>query len=115
MPEYFRLPTLFSLTKRQHVYFIDHCRSLYNGFFTLLDLHTLVAHGEPSGSGRFFRRGITGSRLYKPRVTGELPHSTNLHLIRNSMEYAGWKDRKALTGALKPICNATNAIESLNR
>jgi hypothetical protein len=31
------------------------------------------------------------------------------------MEYAGWKDRKALTGALKPICTASNAIESLNR
>jgi hypothetical protein len=84
MPEYFRLPTLFSITKRQHVYFIATCGSLYNSFFTLLDLHTLVAHEGPSGTSRFFRRGITGRRLYKPSATGELPHSTNLHVIRTA-------------------------------
>ncbi len=32
-----------------------------------------------------------------------------VHLMRNSMEYAGWKDRKALAGALKPIYTATSA------
>jgi putative transposase len=32
-----------------------------------------------------------------------------VHLIRNSMEYAGWKDRKTLAAALRPIYTATNA------
>jgi len=32
-----------------------------------------------------------------------------VHLIRNSLDYAGWKDRKALARALKPIYTAVNA------
>lgn len=32
-----------------------------------------------------------------------------VHLIRNSLSYAGWKDRKALATALKPIYTAVNA------
>lgn len=32
-----------------------------------------------------------------------------VHLIRNSLSYAGWKDRKALAAALKPIYTAVNA------
>ena len=32
-----------------------------------------------------------------------------VHLIRNSLDYAGWKDRKALARALKPIYAAVNA------
>jgi len=32
-----------------------------------------------------------------------------VHLIRNSLDYAGWKDRKALALALKPIYTALNA------
>ena len=32
-----------------------------------------------------------------------------VHLIRNSLDYAGWKDRKALAQALKPIYTAVNA------
>jgi len=32
-----------------------------------------------------------------------------VHLIRNSLDYAGWKERKALAAALKPIYTATNA------
>src|SRR5690606_22145469 len=31
-----------------------------------------------------------------------------VHLIRNSLDYAGWKDRKALAAALRPIYAATN-------
>ena len=31
-----------------------------------------------------------------------------VHLIRNSLDYAGWKDRKALAQALKPIYTAVN-------
>jgi putative transposase len=36
-----------------------------------------------------------------------------VHLMRNSMEFAGWKDRKQIASALRPI-NTTNAIERLN-
>jgi len=32
-----------------------------------------------------------------------------VHLIRNSLDYAGWKDRKALAGAMRPIYTAPSA------
>ena len=32
-----------------------------------------------------------------------------VHLIRNSLDYAGWKDRKALAAAIKPIYTAPTA------
>jgi transposase-like protein len=32
-----------------------------------------------------------------------------VHLIRNSLDYASWKDRKALAAAIKPIYTAANA------
>jgi putative transposase len=36
-------------------------------------------------------------------------HTCIVHLIRNSLDYAGWKDRKALAAALKPIYTAASA------
>ncbi len=36
-----------------------------------------------------------------------------VHLIRNSLDYASWKDRKALAAALKPIYTAPNAEAAL--
>src|SRR5271155_5502271 len=36
-----------------------------------------------------------------------------VHLIRNSLDYAGWKDRKALAAAIKPIYTAVNAEAAL--
>ena len=32
-----------------------------------------------------------------------------VHLIRNSLDYASWKDRKPLAAALRPICAAASA------
>jgi transposase-like protein len=32
-----------------------------------------------------------------------------VHLIRNSLDYASWKDRRAVAAALKPIYTAANA------
>ena len=32
-----------------------------------------------------------------------------MHLIRNSLDYASWKDRKALAAAIKPIYTAVSA------
>ena len=32
-----------------------------------------------------------------------------VHLIRNSLDYASWKDRKLLAAAIKPIYTATSA------
>ena len=32
-----------------------------------------------------------------------------MHLIRNSLDYASWKDRKPLAAAIKPIYTATSA------
>ncbi|MGH6683636.1 MAG: IS256 family transposase [Pseudolabrys sp.] len=36
-----------------------------------------------------------------------------VHLIRNSLDYASWKDRKALAAALRPIYAAVNAEAAL--
>ncbi len=36
-----------------------------------------------------------------------------VHLIRNSLDYASWKDRKLLAAALKPIYRAVNAQAAL--
>ena len=36
-----------------------------------------------------------------------------VHLIRNSLEYASWKDRKVLAQALRPIYTAINAEPAL--
>lgn len=36
-----------------------------------------------------------------------------VHLIRSSLDYAGWKDRKALAQALRPIYTAANAEAAL--
>jgi transposase-like protein len=36
-----------------------------------------------------------------------------VHLIRNSLDYAGWKERKALAAALRPIYTAVNAEAAL--
>ena len=35
-----------------------------------------------------------------------------VHLIRNSLDYASWKDRKALAQALRPIYTAVNAVSA---
>jgi putative transposase len=37
-----------------------------------------------------------------------------VHLIRNSLDYASWKDRKALAAAIKPIYTATSADAALS-
>lgn len=37
-----------------------------------------------------------------------------VHLIRNSLDYAGWKDRRALAAALKPIYTAKDADAARN-
>src|SRR3984885_12786913 len=37
----------------------------------------------------------------------------DVHLIRNSLDYATWKDRKALAAALRPIYAAPSAESSL--
>lgn len=49
-----------------------------------------------------------------PEALGAVFPATTLqtcivHLIRNSLDYASWKDRKALAAALKPVYTAVNA------
>jgi len=46
-----------------------------------------------------------------PKRAFELPirQTCIVHLIRNSLDYAGWKDRKALAAAIKPIYTAPTA------
>jgi len=36
-----------------------------------------------------------------------------VHLIRNSLDFASWKDRKALAAAIKPIYTAPSAEAAL--
>lgn len=35
-----------------------------------------------------------------------------MHLIRNSLDFASWKNRKALAAAIKPIYTAVSAEEA---
>ena len=52
-----------------------------------------------------------------PEALGAVFPATTLqtcivHLIRNSLDYASWKDRKALAAALKPVYTAVNADDA---
>ncbi len=57
---------------------------------------------------------VTDGLKGMPEALGTVFPETTLqtcivHLIRNSLDFAGWKERKALAQALKPIYTATNA------
>jgi putative transposase len=57
---------------------------------------------------------VTDGLKGMPEALGATYPATTLqtcivHLIRNSLDYAGWKDRKALAQALKPIYTAVHA------
>lgn len=57
---------------------------------------------------------VTDGLKGMPEALGAVFPATTLqtcivHLIRNSLDYASWKDRKALAAALKPIYTAANA------
>ena len=57
---------------------------------------------------------VTDGLKGMPEALGAVFPATTLqtcivHLIRNSLDYASWKDRKALAGAIKPIYTATSA------
>ena len=54
---------------------------------------------RPEGPGRRHRHGL-------PAHDGA---DCIVHLIRNSLDYAGWKDRKAVAAALRPIYTAASA------
>lgn len=62
----------------------------------------------PEGIGRTLdaaRAVKSGEKLY-PATTSQ---TCIVHLIRNSLDYASWKDRKLLAAAIKPIYTATSA------
>ena len=57
---------------------------------------------------------VTDGLKGMPEALGAVFPATTLqtcivHLIRNSLDYASWKDRKALAGAIKPIYTAPSA------
>ena len=57
---------------------------------------------------------VTDGLKGMPEALGAVFPATTLqtcivHLIRNSLDYASWKDRKALATAIKPIYTATSA------
>ena len=57
---------------------------------------------------------VTDGLKGMPEALGAVFPATTLqtcivHLIRNSLDYASWKDRKALAAAIKPIYTAVNA------
>ena len=61
---------------------------------------------------------VTDGLKGMPEALGAVFPATTLqtcivHLIRNSLDYASWKDRKALAAALKPIYQAVNADAAL--
>jgi putative transposase len=61
---------------------------------------------------------VTDGLKGMPEALGAVFPATTLqtcivHLIRNSLDYASWKDRKALAAALKPIYSAASAEAAL--
>lgn len=57
---------------------------------------------------------VTDGLKGMPEALGAVYPATTLqicivHLIRNSLDYASWKDRKALAAAIKPIYTAPSA------
>jgi transposase-like protein len=61
---------------------------------------------------------VTDGLKGMPEALGAVFPATTLqtcivHLIRNSLDYASWKDRKALASAIKPIYTAANADAAL--
>ena len=61
---------------------------------------------------------VTDGLKGMPEALGAVFPATTLqtcivHLIRNSLDYASWKDRKALAAALRPIYAAPNAEAAL--
>lgn len=61
---------------------------------------------------------VTDGLKGMPEALGAVFPATTLqtcivHLIRNSLDYASWKDRKALAAAIRPIYTATNAGAAL--
>jgi putative transposase len=57
---------------------------------------------------------VTDGLKGMPEALGAVYPATTLqtcivHLIRNSLDYASWKERKALAGAIKPIYTAASA------
>jgi transposase-like protein len=57
---------------------------------------------------------VTDGLKGMPEALGAVFAATTLqtcivHLIRNSLDYAGWKDRRALAGAIRPIYTAASA------
>jgi putative transposase len=58
--------------------------------------------------------GASARVTFRPEALAAVFPATTLqtciaHLIRNSLDYAGWKDRKALAAALRPVYAATSA------
>ena len=61
---------------------------------------------------------VTDGLKGMPEALGAVFPATTLqtcivHLIRNSLDYASWKDRKTLAAAIKPIYTAANADAAL--
>ena len=62
---------------------------------------------------------VTDGLKGMPEALGTVYPATTLqtcivHLMRNSLDYASWKDRKALAAAIKPIYTATSADTALS-
>lgn len=56
---------------------------------------------------------VDGLKGFPEAINAVFPHTQIqtciVHLLRNSMDYAGWKDRKAVAKALQPIYRAPDA------
>jgi putative transposase len=56
---------------------------------------------------------VDGLKGFPEAITAVFPHTTIqtciVHLLRNSMDYAGWKDRKPIATALKSVYRAIDA------
>ena len=69
------------------------------------------------GVGDILIAVVDGLKGFPEAIAGVFPQTTVqtciVHLIRNSLDYASWKDRKALAAAIKPIYSAPSAEAAL--
>ena len=70
----------------------------------------------PDGT-RYVLIAVTDGLKGMPEALGAVFPATTLqtcivHLIRNSLDYASWKDRKSFAAAIRPIYTAANAAMS---
>ena len=68
------------------------------------------------GVGDILIAVVDGLKGFQEAISAVFPHTQIqtriVHMIRNSLDYVGWKDRRAVAAELKTIYRATTETEA---